>query len=101
MNISWIFKNKFKQSKSKNEHLSCYKNDPNCTIEDVHNSDDLYLTSIQPSDSGLYECIASNMYHASISRAFYVTVQCTYKTLISHIYYSIKAKSNIALSIDV
>ncbi|UJR16542.1 hypothetical protein I4U23_003442 [Adineta vaga] len=57
VNISWIFKNKLKQSKN------------------VHNGENLYLTSIQSSDSGLYECIASNMYHASISRAFYVTVQ--------------------------
>jgi hypothetical protein len=45
-------------------------------IEDIHHGDDLYVSSIQPSDSGLYECIASNLYHASISRAFYVTVQC-------------------------
>lgn len=45
-------------------------------IQDIHNGEDLYLPSIQPSDSGLYECVASNMYHATISRAFYVTVQC-------------------------
>ncbi|CAF3688586.1 unnamed protein product [Adineta steineri] len=57
VNISWIFKNKIKHSKS------------------IHHGENLYLTSIQPSDSGLYECVASNMYHASISRAFYVTVQ--------------------------
>jgi len=64
VNITWIFKNKNKQT------------------QNIHNGEDLYLSSIQPSDSGLYECIASNMYHASISRAFYVTVQYSPRVLI-------------------
>ncbi|CAF4205564.1 unnamed protein product, partial [Rotaria magnacalcarata] len=64
VNITWIHKNKNKQSKN------------------IHYGDDLYLSSIQPSDSGLYECIASNMYHTTISRAFYVTVQYSPRVLI-------------------
>ncbi|CAF4261888.1 unnamed protein product [Rotaria socialis] len=64
VNITWIHKNKNKQSKN------------------IHYGEDLYLSSIQPSDSGLYECIASNMYHTTISRAFYVTVQYSPRVLI-------------------
>ncbi|CAF1293113.1 unnamed protein product [Rotaria sordida] len=64
VNITWIHKDKNKQSKY------------------IHYGEDLYLSFIQPSDSGLYECIASNMYHATISRAFYVTVQYSPRVLI-------------------
>jgi hypothetical protein len=74
VNITWIFINKNKQTKSKN--LFFINKKRKNVIEDIHHGDDLYVSSIQPSDSGLYECIASNLYHASISRAFYVTVQC-------------------------
>jgi hypothetical protein len=42
----------------------------------IHNGEDVYISSVKSSDSGSYECIASNGYHATISRSFYVTVQC-------------------------
>ena len=42
----------------------------------IHNGDDVYISSVESSDSGSYECIASNEYHATISRSFYVTIQC-------------------------
>ncbi|CAF2629613.1 unnamed protein product [Rotaria sp. Silwood2] len=64
VNITWIHKDKNKQSKY------------------INYGEDLYRSFIQPSDSGLYECIASNMYHATISRAFYVTVQYSPRVLI-------------------
>ncbi len=38
----------------------------------------MYISLLQSSDSGSYECIASNKFHASISRSFYVTVQCKF-----------------------
>lgn len=42
----------------------------------IHHGENVYIPSIQSSDSGSYECIASNTIHASISRSFYLTVQC-------------------------
>lgn len=38
----------------------------------------VYLSSVDESASGSYECIISNGYHSSISRSFYVTVQCKF-----------------------
>ena len=49
----------------------------------IHNGEYFYLQSIQPSDSGVYECVASNLYHVSISRSFFVTVQCTFRVSLS------------------
>ena len=45
-------------------------------VSGIHNGDDVYISSVESSDSGSYECIASNEYHATISRSFYVTIQC-------------------------
>ncbi len=42
----------------------------------IHSGEDVYISSLESTDSGSYECIASNGYHATISRSFYVTVQC-------------------------
>ena len=42
----------------------------------IHVGEDLSIVSVHSTQSGSYECIASNDYHASISRSFYVTVQC-------------------------
>ncbi|CAF1268510.1 unnamed protein product [Adineta steineri] len=57
VNITWIYRNKDKQLKT------------------IHNGEDIYISSLESTDSGSYECIASNGYHATISRSFYVTVQ--------------------------
>lgn len=43
---------------------------------DIHRGEHVYIPLIRSSDSGSYECIASNEIHASISRSFYLTVQC-------------------------
>jgi len=44
----------------------------------IHNEEQVYIKSVDDNDSGLYECIISNGYHSSISRSFYVTVQCKF-----------------------
>ncbi|CAF1582463.1 unnamed protein product [Rotaria magnacalcarata] len=56
-NITWIYRNKNKQFRT------------------IHYAEDLYISSLGFTDSGSYECIASNGYHEKISRSFYVTVQ--------------------------
>ncbi|UJR29868.1 hypothetical protein I4U23_017416 [Adineta vaga] len=56
-NITWIYRNQNKQFKN------------------IQSGDEIYIPSVEPLDSGSYECIASNGYHQAISRAFYVTVQ--------------------------
>jgi hypothetical protein len=66
----------------------------------IHNGDDVYISSIERRDSGSYECIASNGYHVTISRSFYVTVQCKssdplvvlYFMIINLFFYSFKFK---------
>ncbi|UJR29869.1 hypothetical protein I4U23_017417 [Adineta vaga] len=63
-NITWIYRDKNKQSKT------------------IQNGENVYISSLRSSDSGSYECIASNHYHASISRAFYVTVQYSPRLMI-------------------
>jgi len=63
-NITWIYRDKNKQSRT------------------IHNGEDVYISSLQSSDSGSYECIASNHFHASISRSFYVTVQYSPRVMI-------------------
>ncbi|CAF3108788.1 unnamed protein product, partial [Rotaria sp. Silwood2] len=55
-NITWIYRNKNKQSKT------------------IHYGEDVYISSLESTDSGSYECISSNGYHEKISRSFYVTV---------------------------
>ena len=78
VNLTWIFKDKNKRiqsienSISANEKISIY-------CSDIHQGENLVISSVDSSNSGLYECIASNQYHAAISRAFYVTVQCKSK----------------------
>ncbi|CAF0950590.1 unnamed protein product [Rotaria sordida] len=63
-NITWIYRDKNKQSKT------------------IHYGEDVYISSLQSSDSGSYECIASNNFHASISRSFYVTIQYSPRVMI-------------------
>ncbi|CAF1095543.1 unnamed protein product [Adineta ricciae] len=63
-NITWIYRDNNKQSKT------------------IQNGESVYISSLRPSDSGSYECIASNHFHASISRSFYVTVQYSPRLMI-------------------
>ncbi|CAF1198245.1 unnamed protein product [Adineta steineri] len=62
--ITWIYRDKNKQTKT------------------IHYGENVYISSLQSSDSGSYECIASNKFHASISRSFYVTVQYSPRLMI-------------------
>ncbi|CAF1582470.1 unnamed protein product [Rotaria magnacalcarata] len=63
-NITWIYRDKNKQTKI------------------IHYGEHVYISSLQSSDSGSYECIASNNFHASISRSFYVTIQYSPRVMI-------------------
>jgi hypothetical protein len=78
-NITWIYRDKNKQSKSnylfqKEFVLAKFI----FVFLAIHNGENIYISSLLSSDSGSYECIASNNFHASISRSFYVTVQCKF-----------------------
>ena len=42
----------------------------------IHQGEDIYISSLKWSSSGLYECVASNGYHSTINRSFYVSIQC-------------------------
>ncbi|CAF1228730.1 unnamed protein product [Rotaria sp. Silwood1] len=64
-NITWIYRNKNKQSKT------------------IHYGEDLFISSVESTDSGSYECIASNGYHEKISRSFYVTIQYPPRVIIN------------------
>lgn len=78
-NITWIYRDKMKQSKSEHSlvHESNERTNERIMFSlAIHVGEDLSIASVQSSQSGSYECIASNDYHASISRSFYVTVQC-------------------------
>ncbi|CAF3516923.1 unnamed protein product [Rotaria sp. Silwood1] len=66
---------------------TCMLNDEKLTsflleIFAIHYGEDVYISSLQSSDSGSYECIASNNFHASISRSFYVTIQYSPRVMI-------------------
>ena len=61
VNITWIYRNRHKHFKV------------------LHEGESLLIDALEWSDSGSYECVASNGYHGSISRSFYVTVQCEWK----------------------
>ncbi|CAF1189393.1 unnamed protein product [Rotaria sordida] len=64
-NITWIYRNKNKQSKT------------------IHYGEDIYISLLESTDSGSYECIASNGYHEKISRSFYVTIQYPPRVIIN------------------
>jgi hypothetical protein len=73
VNITWIYRQTSQLSKGTRRASVAPQHVSRLVL---HEGETLSVSALKSFHAGSYECIASNGYHGSISRSFYVTVQC-------------------------
>lgn len=91
-NITWIYRNQRKQTRGRTTFYSiCFfwfehdkstkKSFPLLWLLVLHQGENLLIESLEPSDTGSYECRVYNGYHSTIGRTFDINVHCKFELI--------------------